>query len=92
MIDVVREGANGVADALLSLAALIVSWTALQGWRKERRVASHTGLDADIAEEDAKTYYALAAVQRPSVFGAVLIGSLLKIVVLLWMALEFLIA
>lgn len=84
-----REGVNGLSDALLSLAALVVSWAAWRGWLRERRAERRKGLDADIATEDAKTYYALAAVQRPTVIGAVLVGSLLKLIVLLWTAAMF---
>ena len=83
------EALNAIADFLLAVAVFGIAYPAVRGWRLEKAAQGQVGDKREVALEDAKTFYAVAALQRPYVFGAALIGSGLKILVLIVMAIEY---
>ena len=84
-----QEALNGIADFLLALAVCGIAYPAVRGWRLEKSAGSQAGDKRAVALEDAKTFYALAALQRPYVFLSALLGSVLKMLLLIVMAIEY---
>jgi hypothetical protein len=85
----VLEALNGIADFLLAAAVFGIAYPAVRGWQLEKAARDQVGDKQAVALEDAKTFYALAALQRPYVFWAALIGSGLKMLILIVMAFEY---
>lgn len=77
---------SGVSDALLSLTVILVAAIALRGWRAERRSAREATPEQQVAQEDAKIFYALAGMQGPTILATALVGGVLKLVALALMA------
>ena len=53
---------NGLADAALTYVVFALSLLVTIGWLTELRAGKHSGDEAAVKAEDAKTFYALAAV------------------------------
>lgn len=70
---------DGVADAMLFIAAIFVTYRALKGARAETKAEKMpAGDDKDTALADARTYYAAASLTRPWVLWFVFLGTAAK--------------
>ena len=68
-----------VADAMLAIAVLYVTWQALRGWRMEAQADSmQAGPERDAKIADARTFYALASLSKVWVLLLLFVGTLMK--------------
>jgi hypothetical protein len=73
---------NAASEMLLAYSAVFVSANGLAGYRLERKaLASQDPVARAEWLADAKTRYALAAVQRPHILTCLLLGGTAKVVV-----------